>query len=342
MRQLKSYQTSFLVYFLLLFIFNVSFSRGANNQANTHLQKGVTALSIYLETLAPSDYKNAKDFFEMAAKNPQFSKPAKVRLILLDSIKHARTSFAVVNKKVIDGQTKGQAKSGDYEGAVETIIEACLTAPNQITYSGHYQSYFEKANKLSEFKVLLMIALKNQPSNFRARYMLARQYVLEGNKDKAYTLYDEYLSEVPGDIKTLVNYAVIAYDACDWPKAIEIYTKVVVAEPKQYHHYSKLGLCYQYLGDTQSARASFQKAVQVAKSSAPKKNIVSFTCRVLAKFEYQYGAFEDALRWYKEALKYSEKGSSPSIHISLANIYKKTGQVEAAMYHMEKAIVIQK
>ena len=151
------------------------------------------------------------------------------------------------------------------------------------------QAYSRSGDRDKALVVLLkMDALF--PRNSDVVLFVARIHTWKGQYAEAMARYREVLDFAPDDEEALVGTADIAGRQRDYARAVSILRQVLEKNPANADAYYRLGLAYQWQGNTGQARQNFEKAAALAPENEDYRIVLTrATPRLQRKEEIRYG-----------------------------------------------------
>ena len=217
---------------------------------------------------------------------------------------------------------------GDYENAYNSFKQAQTIYPE---YKYNYLNlanieYFRKNyNEAIEYYNKFLNAY---PEHMEASENLANVYMLSKQYDKACDLYAAIYKKYPSAFTDFEKYGVALFETKQYQAATTILEKALANNENSESVNARLALAYQNLGENYKSLEYFQKTFAI------NPNLTAL------RFDYanllgNMDKTDSALEQYKEYLKaYPDDANA---YRNLGLVYKKTGNVELALFNLEKS-----
>jgi len=170
------------------------------------------------------------------------------------------------------------------------------------------------------------------PLDDRTRFTLAMAYVRLNRRDWARTELEKLVASQPRNPLYLYWLARLDYDAQNYTAAIEGLKKVVALDPNMMRAYDSLGLCYDYLGQSDKAIENYNRAVELNRTQAKPSPWPHVDLAVTLIATNQLSEAENHL---KEALRYDAR--LPQAHYQLGRLLEMRGDYRAAAEALREA-----
>ena len=172
----------------------------------------------------------------------------------------------------------------------------------------------------------------------------AQQALIQGELEKAISLYQDFNRKYPNDSDLLFQLALACQDAGDLKQAVESLEKLVRIDPNHPEAYFHLGKDTILMGEADKAISQhLLKALSIHKRLNNKHGEADVLNAIGVGYE-RLGRYEDAVKHYQDSLLIKEaignkKGTATSMS-NIAKIYIFQGEHEAAKKYLTKAQAI--
>jgi tetratricopeptide (TPR) repeat protein len=173
------------------------------------------------------------------------------------------------------------------------------------------------------------------PLDDRSRFTLAMAYVRLNRRDWARPELEKLVAAQPQDPLYLYWLARLDYDAHNYAVAISRLQKVVGLDPTMMRAYDSLGLCYDYLGQSNEAIKNFNRAVELNRLQSKPSPWPHVD---LAGSLVSVNQLADAEKHLREALSFDPR--LPQAHYQLGRVLEKQGSYQAAVLSLNQAIAL--
>jgi len=173
------------------------------------------------------------------------------------------------------------------------------------------------------------------PLDDRSRFTLAMAYVKLSRRDWARPELEKLVAARPQDPLYLYWLARLDYDAQNYTAAVSRLQKVVELDPTMMRAYDSLGLCYDYLGQSNEAIKNFNRAVElnrVQSKPSPWPHVD------LAVSLVSVNQLADAEKHLREALSFDPR--LPQAHYQLGRVLEMQGSYQAAVLSLNQAVAL--
>lgn len=173
------------------------------------------------------------------------------------------------------------------------------------------------------------------PLDDRSRFTLSMAYVRLKRRDWARAELEKLAAVQPQNPLYLYWLARLDYDAQNYATAVARLQKVIELDPKMIRAYDSLGLCYDYLGQSDEAIKSYNRAVELNRlQSKPSPwPHVDLAVTLIAVSQ-----LADAEKNLREALGYDSQ--LPQAHYQLGRVLEMRGEYQAAVEALRKAATL--
>jgi Flp pilus assembly protein TadD len=173
------------------------------------------------------------------------------------------------------------------------------------------------------------------PLDERSRFTLAMSYVRLNRRDWARTELEKLAAAQPQKPLYLYWLARLDYDAQNYATAVARLKEVIALDPKMMRAYDSLGLCYDYLGQSDEAVKSYNRAVELNRlQSKPSPwPDVDLAVTLIA-----VNQLAEAGKNLREALGYDSQ--LPQAHYQLGRVLEMQGEYQAAVEALRKAATL--
>jgi tetratricopeptide (TPR) repeat protein len=118
--------------------------------------------------------------------------------------------------------------------------------------------------------------LAQDPNNLEALRMRGNIAYDVKQPREAINFYQRYLARSPGDLSVMTDMGTMLLAADESTKAIEVYRQVLASDPKFLQAQLNLAVAYRAAGRNEEARATFEKARDLAPDEQTRKQIERF------------------------------------------------------------------
>jgi len=170
------------------------------------------------------------------------------------------------------------------------------------------------------------------PLDDRSRFTLAMAYVRLNRRAWARTELEKLAAVQPQNPLYLYWLARLDYDAQNYTTAVARLKQVIALDPKMMRAYDSLGLCYDYLGQSDEAIKSYNRAVELNRLQSKPSPWPHLDLAVTLIATNQIAEAEKNLR---EALGYDSQ--LPQAHYQLGRVLEMRGDYPAAVTALRQA-----
>jgi tetratricopeptide (TPR) repeat protein len=227
----------------------------------------------------------------------------------------------------------------DYKRAEEILLDEAEHDPKSIrtirllvTAGGIFFMDGQYANSAIAWKKAEAIA----PLDDRSRFTLAMAYVKLNRRDWARQELDKLAAARPQEPLYLYWLARLDYDAQNYTAAVARLQKVIELDPKMMRAYDSLGLCYDYLGQSNEAIKHYNRAVELNRLQSRPSPWPHVDLAISLVSVNQLAEAEKNLR---EALDYDAQ--LPQAHYQLGRVLEMQGGYQEAVQSLKQAIALQ-
>jgi Tfp pilus assembly protein PilF len=190
---------------------------------------------------------------------------------------------------------------------------------------------FASLNQRSEMVKTLKEAIELDPNNENSHFILGREYMVNGNIDKAES---EFLKSIQINNRLKDGYqqlAQIYMQKQDWNKAIRYFNENLslpgTQDPQQVYNW--LALCHYFFGDHVQAEIEWKKALDIKDNAGIRLNL-ALAYRNGSKFDLAKGSLEKAVKL---------RPHFSQAHFELAQLYIREDQKKKATEHFKNVIL---
>jgi len=230
-------------------------------------------------------------------------------------------------------------KRRDYKHAEALLVEEAGRDPNSVRAAkllvmagGMFFLDGQYLNAAIAWKKAEAIAPLDDPSKFT----LAMAYVKLNRRDWARPELEKLAADHPQDPLYLYWLARLDYDAQNYAAAITRLKKVVELDPKMMRAYDSLGLCYDYLGQSNEAIKHLNRAVELNRLQSKPSPWPHVD---LAVSLVSVNQLTDAEKHLREALGFDLR--LPQAHYQLGRVLEMQGSYQEAVQSLKQAIALQ-
>ncbi len=173
------------------------------------------------------------------------------------------------------------------------------------------------------------------PLDDRSRFTLAMAYVRLNRRDWARPELEKLVTAQPQKPLYLYWLARLDYDAQNYAAAITRLQKVVELDPTMTRAYDSLGLCYDYLGQSNEAIKNFGRAVELNRLQSKPSPWPHVD---LAVSLVSVNQLADAEKHLREALSFDPR--LPQAHYQLGRVLEMRGSYQAAVLSLNQSIAL--
>jgi tetratricopeptide (TPR) repeat protein len=173
------------------------------------------------------------------------------------------------------------------------------------------------------------------PLDERSRFTLAMAYVRLNRRDWARTELEKLAAAQPQKPLYLYWLARLDYDAQNYTTAVARLQKVIALDPKMMRAYDSLGLCYDYLGQSDEAIKSYNRAVELNRQQVKRSPWPHVDLAITLIAVNQLAEAEKNLR---EALGYDSQ--LPQAHYQLGRVLEMRGDYQSAVVALRQAATL--
>jgi tetratricopeptide (TPR) repeat protein len=230
-------------------------------------------------------------------------------------------------------------KRRDYKRAEALLVEEAGRDPNSVRAAkllvmagGIFFLDGQYLNSAIAWKKAEAIAPLDDPTKFT----LAMAYVKLNRRDWARPELEKLAADHPQYPLYLYWLARLDYDAQNYAAAITRLKKVVELDPKMVRAYDSLGLCYDYLGQSNEAIKHLNRAVELNRLQSKPSPWPHVD---LAASLVSVNQLADAEKHLREALSFDPR--LPQAHYQLGRVLEMRGSYQEAVQSLKQAIVLQ-
>jgi tetratricopeptide (TPR) repeat protein len=222
------------------------------------------------------------------------------------------------------------AAKGDYAGAEKAYESSLALVPDYAAALSGLAEVLQKEGKSKQAAVRMDRQIAAQPKAFQLRVAKAEFCIAQKDWSCAENSYQQVLSLNPYYVNGYLALAHI-YAATNRPQQmIQQYEAARSKFPEYLPTYILLGQVYEYVGDVEHARQTYQDALKVDPNSYQS---MSHLARLYADHG---GSLNDALQLAQKAK--SEQPDDPDVNDTLGWVYYKQGLYRSAVPPLEAAV----
>jgi Flp pilus assembly protein TadD len=173
------------------------------------------------------------------------------------------------------------------------------------------------------------------PLDHRSRFTMAMAYVRLNRRDWARAELEKLRTAQPQNPLYLYWLARLDYDAQNYTTAVARLKKAIALDPKMMRAYDSLGLCYEYLGQSDEAIKSYNRAVELNRQQ-PKPS--PWPHVDLAVTLISVNQLAEAEKSVRDALGYDPR--LPQAHYQLGRVLEMRGDYQAAVEALRQAATL--
>ncbi len=164
--------------------------------------------------------------------------PDSNQLVSADKTGNDRAAYGSTLPATLDGEIRNaqlQRAQGDFSGAIRTLSQLMLAAPDDPRIVGEYGKVLVQQGRANEATPFLTRAVELQPSDWTLYSALGVAYDQTGDATNARVAYDRALTLKPGEAVVLNNYALSRMLAGDLVQARRLMAQAAAsgsADPK--------------------------------------------------------------------------------------------------------------
>lgn len=187
--------------------------------------------------------------------------PMRYLTLLLLGLTLAVTSMAQYSDAVLKAFENSyiQEKSGDFRKAASQIREIYREDSYEINLRLGWLYY--NAGLFDESKLYYRRSLAVLPYSEEARFGMILPLSARGEWDEVIKIYNQVLSNNPGNTRALYQLGMLYYNRKDWPQAARNFQKVVDLYPFDYDGLLMMAWTNLQLGKSREARILFNKVL---------------------------------------------------------------------------------
>ena len=190
---------------------------------------------------------------------------------------------------------------------------------------------FHRQGKLKEAETEYQLALNVQPNHATALHFLGVIRYQQQRHEEAKILIIRALEQTPDDLMALGNLGNVHQSLQEYGQAIQVFTKIIQASPAGPEILINRGNAYYSAGRFADAGGDYLAAFNLN----PRIVEASRGLGLALLAEEKFGQAKDALERWAGAVS-----NSPEPLVSLAILYRKTGDLETAQNYYEKALTL--
>ena len=172
---------------------------------------------------------------------------------------------------------------------------------------------------------------ENKNLNLEKTFSLAVQNHQEKKLDIAIELYNKILKADPNNTVILYNLGLALDDSGELEKAIDCYKKVIEIDPSYLSAHFNLGIVFKTLGETQKEINCYEKIIKIK----PDHTMANSSLAKAFKF---LGDYQKAISYYEKTIKIDP--SFIEAHNNLGTIFSELGENQKAIDCYKRAIKI--
>ena len=129
------------------------------------------------------------------------------------------------------------SRQGYYSDALKMYGRLVKQYPGDLEVYGYYVETLVNHQDYDMAMHELGKVLKTHPDSALLQSLQARIYMENGNFRDTYAFYQDILEKQPDDLGTMADYAYAARSAGDWQRAMELYRRILQADPENDNAY---------------------------------------------------------------------------------------------------------
>lgn len=232
-------------------------------------RSGTYEFTFTADGYAPASYKAS---VKQMGRNPPME-------VVLEALKMGQSSGGAGG--ALDAANK-LFEAKDYQGAIAKYEELLAAQPTLYQVNYNIGSAYREMGDLEKATSYFQKVLDQDATNTAALVAMGDALVSLGKLDEAVPFFEKAIGQTTDEVIPF-NVAEIYFNQGNADKAIEYYKLASERKPDWPEPYVKLGFAYLNKGDFASARASLEKAVEVAPPDSPQAQMAQQTLASLPK-----------------------------------------------------------
>lgn len=184
----------------------------------------------------------------------------------------------------------------------------------------HKGQYLLENGNTVEAISLLLRANSERVSN-KSLWLLSRAYIQNGEPQKAYELFTEYVDVDSADTEQLVQFAELAIKVNKTSQGADIYKKIIVNDSSNLRALNNLAALYYDEGN-------YEKSYDLAKQAFKLYPDNLLVVNTFAYVSWKYGDLESSILAFKKL--YTANPSDPAVIQAFSDVLKQSGQTKKA------------
>ncbi|MCI0602816.1 tetratricopeptide repeat protein [bacterium] len=297
-------------------------------------------------------------------KNPTYLKVSgnrpedllQISVQLADQIQKKIQAGGKIDETLIDTHSLAALKAfqegsdwmrrGEFEKAAQSFQNAIKQDPKYARAYLKLGEAYESAGNFDRAAGALDQGLKIVDPNASkiGKLLSAQQALMQGELEKAISLYQDFNRKYPNDSEVLYQLALACEDAGDLKQAVGSLEKLVRIDPNHPEAYFHLGKDTILMGEAEKAISQhLLKALSIHKRLNNKHGEADVLNAIGVGYE-RLGRYEDAVKHYQDSILIKQQiGNNKGTAISMSNIakiYIFQGEHDKAKEHLKKAQAI--
>jgi len=268
-------------------------------------------------------------------------------------------------------------EQGDMDKAIQILEKAVQQFPAKVRFRMNLALFYFEAGKVQEAEGISLAIVDEYPDLAQAHSLLALIYKGKGEIDKAVSYYEraleiessnvmlnlnlaeaelergnrlkavqlldslvqnDILMEEPDSSKLRIRMGILLARGGEYDRAIDLFSKIIGNNNADAEVWTHLGLSYYNKGDTEKARESYERALEMDSTNGLALSSLGTLNLALFRAEKNGAFYDQAIDFYKRAIEADP--SIASAYNGLAVAYRFAGKNDLAVSYWKKAIEV--